>query len=151
MSTHALTNLKTGTHGANWIEATMLAVDRRRVFIAEDDPFTLRVLARCFDGKGYDVIAAPNARLLLDLMKTMPRPSPDSGDVLVTDVELPEVDGFSLVDELRSLGWTLPVVFISAQISSAVLAGVEEREGDSLLEKPFSLRELGETVDRLSA
>src|ERR1700690_1089776 len=92
----------------NWIEKTLLAVDAQRVFIAAGDPFMRKLLARRFEAEGHDVIAAENGRIMLDYFLEMPRPAPGSGDVLITDVEMPEMGGFELVDRARAAGWTLP-------------------------------------------
>jgi CheY-like chemotaxis protein len=145
----SFTNLKNGSHAVNWMESTLLAVDSRRVFIAEEDPFMRKMLVRCFEKEGRDVIAAANGRILLEYMKGLPRPGSDSGDVLLTDVEMPEIGGFDLMDELRSQGWTLPVVFMSGYPSFEVMRRAQERNAHCFFMKPFSLQELSKAVDTL--
>ncbi len=131
----------------NWIEKTLLAVDAQRVFIAEDDPFMRKLLARRFEAEGHDVIAAENGRIMLDYFLEMPRPAPGSGDVLITDVEMREMGGFELVDRARTAGWTLPVIFMTGNPSSEVLRSSLARRALRCIAKPSSLSELVGTVD----
>jgi CheY-like chemotaxis protein len=115
MSTAAAKNEE---HLPNWMERTLLAVNAQRVFIAENDPFMRKLLARRFEAEGHHVIAAENGRIMLDYFLEMPQPAPGSGDVLITDVDMPEMGGFELVDRARDAGWALPVIFITGNPSS---------------------------------
>jgi DNA-binding response OmpR family regulator len=141
---------KNEEHLPLWMEKTLLAVDAQRVFIAEADPFTRKLLARRFAAEGHDVILAENGSIMLDYFLEMPRPAPGSGDVLITDVEMPEMGGFELVDRARAAGWTLPVVFVTGDPSIDVLRGAQDRRAVRCLARPFSLGELVGTIDAVA-
>lgn len=126
----------------SWIEKTLVAVDTRRVFLAEADPFMRRLLTRRFQAAGHDVIAAENGRSMLEYLHELPRPTGASGDVLVTDVEMPEMGGFELVDRARAAGWSMPVVFLKANPSPEELRSSMERQALRFLTKPLSVGDL---------
>jgi two-component system OmpR family response regulator len=66
----------------------------------------------------------------------------DSWHVLVLDVNLPGLDGFSLCRKLREAGDAVPVIFLTARDDPADLREGFTGGGDDYLTKPFSLEEL---------
>ncbi|HEY1379348.1 MAG TPA: ATP-binding protein [Gemmataceae bacterium] len=110
---------------------------RPRVLVADDNADMRRYIARLLGG-AYDVGEAADGRAALAAARERPP------DLMLADVMMPELDGFSLVRELRAdpSTATVPVVLLSAR------AGEESRvEGlaagaDDYLVKPFSGREL---------
>jgi two-component system, chemotaxis family, sensor kinase CheA len=86
---------------------------RRRLLVA-DDSFTTRELIRSIlQSAGYEVNAAVDGADALDKLRSQPY------DLVVSDVEMPRVDGFQLSARIRSeLGLTdLPVVLITSLAS----------------------------------
>jgi signal transduction histidine kinase len=108
-----------------------------RVLVADDNP-DLREYARRLLAEYYDVETASDGRAALEAARAL-RP-----DLIVSDVMMPNLDGFGLIRELRADAALrdVPVLLLSAR------AGEEERlEGlsrgaDDYLAKPFSAREL---------
>jgi two-component system OmpR family response regulator len=70
-----------------------------------------------------------------------------SWDLLILDVNLPEIDGFTLCRKLREAGDNVPVVFLTARDDPADLRAGFTGGGDDYLTKPFSLEELMLRVD----
>ena len=70
-------------------------------------------------------------------------------DLIVLDVMLPGVDGFTLLREMRSRNDETPVLIVSARISDADRIRGLELEADDYLTKPFNLKELLLRVDAL--
>src|SRR6266700_4669083 len=122
--------------------------DKPCVFLAEDDPTLRRALVRWLQLDGYRVIAAENGRVLLEYMLELPLSNPESGDVLVTDIDMPDLDGFELFDRLQVAGWRLPVVFMTGNPSVDAQRRARELRALRFLPKPFSLGELTGAVER---
>ena len=112
------------------------------VYIVDDDPSVLRGLQRLFDAEGYVVECFEHPRRMVE------RPPGDRHGCVVMDLRMPELNGLELQDELRRLGWTQPIVFISGHgdVPAAVQA-MKAGAVDFLL-KPVSAQALLDAVER---
>src|SRR5271169_2763551 len=79
------------------------------LLIVDDDANTLASLARAFRLAGHEATVCDNAARALELVKSQPF------DMMLSDVVMPGKDGLSLLEELRGLGISLPVVMVSGQ------------------------------------
>jgi signal transduction histidine kinase len=113
------------------------SVESARVLIADDNADMRDYLVKVL-GQRYDVEAAADGRSALECIRA------NAPDLVLSDVMMPELDGFGLISAIRADERTraLPVILLSAR------AGEEARiEGlgagaDDYLVKPFSAREL---------
>ncbi len=111
--------------------------DRPRVLIADDNPDMRDYIATLL-GDAYDVQTAPDGQAALELAQA------DPPDLVLTDVMMPRLDGFGLLDALHADPTTLhvPVVMVSARAGEeGIIEGLEAGADDYLI-KPFSAREL---------
>ncbi|HEY4825181.1 MAG TPA: SpoIIE family protein phosphatase [Solirubrobacteraceae bacterium] len=108
-----------------------------RVLIADDNPDLRRYLTRLLSPY-WHVDAVGNGADALRLARERPP------DLLVTDVMMPELDGFGLLAELRDAPATreLPVIMLSARAGEEASIEGLEAGADDYLPKPFSGREL---------
>jgi len=107
-----------------------------KLLIVEDDARALLALERGLRPHGFRVDTASDGLRGLALAKA------DAYDVLILDVMLPGLDGFSLVTELRTSGIETPVVFLTARDALPDrIRGLELGGGDYLV-KPFAFSEL---------
>jgi len=87
-------------------------LDHVRVLVVEDDPDTLDLLKQVLDDSGADVVASPSAREAVSVFDQW-RP-----DVLVSDLAMPEQDGYQLIRQVRSRGseqgGSIPAVALTA-------------------------------------
>ncbi len=119
------------------------AINKSRILIADDNS-DMRNYLRNLLGTQYEVEAVADGNAAVDAIKENPP------DLLITDIMMPQMDGFELLHQLRSNPHTqsLPIIVLSAR------AGEESRiEGiqagaDDYVVKPFSAREL---LARISA
>ena len=70
-------------------------------------------------------------------------------DCLLIDVHMPDMGGCELVERLQSNGSSVPVILISGNIDAAIKDRAEKAGVTHFLEKPFSDRELIETIHQL--
>ena len=91
-------------------------LDGLRILIVEDNPDTLEMLRFIFDERGAEVIAAASAPEALDALE---RSSPD---VLVSDIAMPDQDGYELIRQVRERGpeqgGRIPAIAVTAYASA---------------------------------
>ncbi|MCU1487553.1 MAG: mprA [Actinomycetia bacterium] len=107
-----------------------------RVLVAEDDQRVRDSLARALVYEGYDVATAVDGADALVSVADLPP------DVVVLDVQMPNVDGLTMCRRLRQAGDRTPVLMLTArhEVSDRV-AGLDAGADDYLV-KPFALDEL---------
>lgn len=84
-----------------------------RILLAEDSPDNQRLLATILRKAGADVTVAENGQLALELVDAAEHEG-QPYDLLITDIQMPELDGFALAKELRGRGKTFPIVALTA-------------------------------------
>jgi len=68
-----------------------------KVLVVDDDQFALRSVAKVLEGESYQVVAVASGSEALDLLKQ------DSFDLILTDLKMPEVDGFEVLRQAREI------------------------------------------------
>ena len=128
--------------------ADKLATSGARVLVAEDDPEMRDIVATALRVNGCDVTTAANgtemvAALALASVVRFPR---DGFDLIVTDVRMPGLSGINAITRLRDVGYSTPVITITAFPDQSVRE--QARALDILvLEKPFKLSDLREAAN----
>ncbi len=115
-----------------------------RVVLVEDDRLVRETITRQLETLGYRVQAFAGAEAALS---SLPRVL-DAIDLVITDVVLAGTSGRTLAEALWALRPALQVVFISGYTDDVVLRHGIERGAVFLLEKPFTIAQLGEMVRR---
>lgn len=118
----------------------------RRILLAEDDADLRLALKLSLEAAGYTVAIAANAQEALAVQRREP------AEVLVTDIFMPEGDGFEAIDAFRREFPATRIVVVSGggqrgkadYLAAARLAGV-----DATLQKPFEIEVLLQTLRRL--
>ncbi|MCG5219938.1 response regulator transcription factor [Streptosporangium sp. KLBMP 9127] len=106
-----------------------------RLLIVDDEPNIRELLSASLRYAGFEVLAAADGQEAVQVAERV-RP-----DLVVLDVMLPDLDGFTVAEQLRASGRRLPVVFLTAR------DGVDDKVaglglGDDYVTKPFSLEEV---------
>ena len=107
-----------------------------RVLLIDDDDALLDVLALSFEDAGHDVITAPDGTRGLERIQA------DAPDLIVTDVNMPGLDGFTLCRRLRDAGVETPLILLTSRDSEIDEALCLELGADDYVAKPFSTRVL---------
>lgn len=109
-----------------------------RVILAEDDDSLRMIIKTVLDVGGYETRAFPNGRLALE---NFPIFKPD---IVVSDINMPLLDGFGLLDAVRELpdGQTTPFLFLSARTEKEYVSHARVLGADDYLFKPFDPDEL---------
>lgn len=109
---------------------TSIAPLRAVVLVVEDEVVVRNIVCTVLQREGHKVLAAANGLEALDVARRF------SGriDLLVSDVEMPELDGFSLVDRIRPERPDLRVLLMSGKLTTDVPG---DKKHIPFLRKPF--------------
>ena len=112
------------------------------ILLVEDEEAVRAFAARALQSRGYKVHEAASGIDALEVMKQ----SGGAVDLVVSDVVMPELDGPSLLRELRKTRPDLKIIFISGYAEDAFKKNLPEGEIFHFLPKPFSLKQLAVAV-----
>ncbi|AVO44942.1 nitrogen regulation protein NR(I) [Phreatobacter cathodiphilus] len=115
------------------------------ILVADDDAAIRTVLNQALSRAGYDVRLTGNATTLWRWV------SQGDGDLVITDVVMPDENAFDLLPRMKKLRPDLPVVVMSAQNTFMTAIKASERGAYDYLPKPFDLKELVAIVGRALA
>ena len=106
------------------------------VYLIDDDDSMRSSLTRMLRDVGYLVYDYPSASLFLSSNKFV------SPAVILLDMQMPDLSGLELMDRLKKIGFTTPIVFLSGQSHpQEIVKGLKKGALDFLF-KPFNLEEL---------
>ena len=120
-------------------------MSRGTILVADDDRGIRTVLDQALARVGYDVRTTSNAATLWRWV------SDGEGDLVITDVLMPDENGLDLLPRMKRLRPDLPIVVMSAQSTLLTAIRAAERGAFEYLPKPFDLKELVTVVDRALA
>ena len=115
------------------------------ILVCDDDAAIRTVLNQALGRAGYEVRTAANAAGLWRWV------SQGEGNLVITDVVLPDENAFDLLPRIKRLRPELPVVVMSAQNNILTAITAAERGAYEYLPKPFDLKELTAVVQRALA
>jgi two-component system response regulator MprA len=118
-----------------------------RILCAEDDELLLACTAELLHLRGYEVDCATDGRQALDkLLKDRA-----AFDLLITDRQMPRLDGVGLVEESRRAGFSGKVIVFATALSESDRDRFGRLSVDAIVEKTSRAETLLEAVQRLSA
>lgn len=107
-----------------------------KILFVEDEKDLTLIVADTLRGQGYDVITAADGIEGLEKFKT------EDVDIVIADVMMPKMDGFTMAKEIRKLSPTVPLLFLTAKSAIDDVEKGFEIGANDYLKKPFELREL---------
>lgn len=111
---------------------------RIKVVVAEDNSTARKIMRNLLERLYFTVLTAEDGALALDIIKTTP-----DIKMLLTDFEMPNMDGFELVSAVRRMYSRdqLAILGVSAHDSGAITAKFLKRGANDFLKKPFEVEE----------
>lgn len=120
---------------ARYSQLKSAKMSNKILFVEDEEDLTL-IVADTLRGLGYEVITAADGIAGLDRFNS------EGADVVVADVMMPKMDGFSMAKEVRKLSPTVPLLFLTAKSTIDDVEEGFEIGANDYLKKPFELREL---------
>jgi two-component system, OmpR family, alkaline phosphatase synthesis response regulator PhoP len=114
-----------------------------RILLVEDEDSIRDLLRLNLELEGYEVVSAANGRKALDLVEGQ------HFDLLLLDVMLPDVDGFTLTEQVRLAYPEVPILLLTAKDTAQDRVTGLKKGADDYLTKPFNLEELLLRVSKL--
>src|SRR5687768_14183499 len=112
------------------------------ILVADDDSAIRTVLNQALSRAGYEVRSSSNAATLWRWV------SQGEGDLVITDVMMPDENAFDLLPRIKRVRPELPIIVMSAQNTFMTAIRASERGAYEYLPKPFDLKELVAIVGR---
>ena len=115
---------------------------RGRILIVEDEASVRAFAVRALTARGYEVMEADSGEAALEVI------ADDTAgfELILSDVVMPEMDGPTMLKELRQRNITTKVIFMSGYAEEAFERNAEGPSDFAFLQKPFSLKQLVEKV-----
>jgi DNA-binding response OmpR family regulator len=113
---------------------------KKKILIVDDEPAIIKIVSVKLRISGFDVVTASDGQRALDLVNT------ESPDVMLLDVLMPGVDGFEVLQKLRSVS-QLPVIVFSARAENGHKA--LSLGADDFISKPFDVSEMVIRIEKL--
>lgn len=105
---------------------------QKRILLVDDESIILETYSSLLSEKGFSVVTASSGREALE------RFSRDSFDLVITDLAMPDGDGFKLLEEIKEISPHTPVIVFTGKIYRAVKEFVALLGANELLEKSCS-------------
>ena len=116
----------------------------KKRILAIDDEQTMGVILENFLAQDYEVITKLSAEQALEWLEgNLP-------DLIISDIQMEPMDGFQLLDQIRSIGYMkhTPVIMLSGRTESSERIKCYQMGAQDYLTKPFNPEELKEVVKK---
>ena len=113
-----------------------MSTTKAHVLVVDDEEGVRELLGDALRVAGYSVSSAPDGMSALTALRTTP------ADLLVIDINMPVMDGFELLEQLRKKGDFTPALMLSARGDKTDITKGLRLGADDYVTKPFGLEEL---------
>ena len=107
-----------------------------KILVVDDEPNIRDLLTSALRHKGFAVAAVSNGAATISAVLA------EEPDLILLDVMLPDMNGFSVTQRLRAAGYTSPILFVTAKDDTSDKIQGLTVGGDDYVTKPFSLDEI---------
>ena len=116
------------------------------VLVVDDDQSVRELVVRALKGKGYQTIEARDGITAAELLGTATR----TPDLLICDVMMPTIDGFSLARMVKASPAlrSVPIIFLTAKADAEDVVRGIRMGARHYVQKPFSVKDLLDKVEK---
>lgn len=118
--------------------------DLGTILYVEDDPNNRTLIRRILGAEGYTVHEASNAAIALETLKSL------KPDLILMDINMPEVDGYTLTAQIRALPnmGSVPIVALTANVMKGDRERSLEAGCDGYIQKPIDIDSISAQIQR---
>ncbi len=113
------------------------------ILVIDDSRYTRLPIVKFLQSQGYSVLEAENGSAALEVVASQ------KPDVIISDLLMPEMDGYALLEHLRTDGNPIPVIVITADIQDSTREKVLQSGALAVMNKPANLTKLLELLKGL--
>ena len=124
-----------------WEETHHLCSRKAHVLVVDDEEAFLQMIRQTIERHGYRVSTASSGSLALELIKR------DPPDVVLLDLVMPEMDGPTILKEIRKFDEHLPMIIITGYPDSNLMMAALRQSPFMVLPKPVEAKKMIEVVD----
>jgi len=118
-------------------------MQEKRILIVDDDEMLLNLLSSMITMMGFEVDTAGSGDEAINQFMKKPF------DIVLTDLNMPGMDGWSLARHIKDLSPDTPVVLATADARKRILGKIADSSVDLVLFKPFGFKEFQFTVQKM--
>jgi signal transduction histidine kinase/CheY-like chemotaxis protein len=111
-----------------------------KILVAEDNPVNMMITTRFLQKWGIEITQATDGRQALEIIERQ------VFDLLLVDLEMPEIDGFGVVEAVRNNHSTVPVIAFTAAVFSDMKEKLHRHGFNGFLQKPFKPEDLHQKI-----
>jgi DNA-binding response OmpR family regulator len=115
----------------------------KTILLAEDEPALGLIIKESLETRNFKVLLCDNGEKAYDTYKA------HKPELLVLDVMMPKMDGFTLAKNIRQIDTVIPILFLTAKSQTADVVEGFTIGGNDYLKKPFSMEELIVRINNL--
>ena len=115
-----------------------------KILLAEDDKIMRSMLLDSLEHMGHTVHDAENGEIAWELWQK------ESYDLLITDINMPKLNGIDLLKKIRTKSTLFPVIVITGVYLESAENQALESGASALLYKPFKMKDLYEAINRFA-
>jgi len=121
----------------------------KRAFVLDDEKIIRELLTQVLEDRGYEVLSFPNPGLcpLYNEGSCRCTEREACGDIIISDVSMPHVNGLEFVERQKKMGCKVKNVALMSGAWSATDLGKAKSFGCKVFQKPFSLAEIEKWLD----
>ena len=102
------------------------------ILIVDDSEFMRDIISQTLEVKDYTVLQAYNGKEGLDVFKS------NTLDLIITDINMPEMDGITFIKEIRKINSSLPVIVLTTESVDSKKQDAMGAGANGWVVKPFS-------------
>ena len=121
-------------------QAKSLNIDEKRILIVDDNKINRVVTKRILTGKGYECDVAEDGIAALDILKE------SSYDLILMDINMPNLDGVETTREIRKTDQTTPIIALTAVEEDQVKDRIHEAGMNDFIIKPYDMAEFHQII-----
>ena len=122
-----------------------IKANHRRIMVVDDEEGIRKVLSTALSGMGYEVVTANSGTEALNLFLK------SSFALVLTDLEMPGMDGWDLASRIKDRFPNIPVVLMTGRAKEDVIERMKGNSVDSVIFKPFRLEQVLKMIEKLLA